>query len=386
MACNCSRIAGEVLTKKPYMAAPGISIPAPQLERITADIFAAAGSSTPEAQRIGRYLVKANLAGHDSHGVVRIPRYIQMHRDGLILSDQTVAVTVDTPVLASVDGKFGFGQTVTPQAVALGIEKCRAMGLSAVALRNAGHVGRVADWAELAAEAGLVSIHFVNAAGSVLVAPFGSAQRRFSTAPYCVGVPVPGRAPILLDFATSLVAEGKVLVASQGGKPIPRDALIGPDGTVGDDPTLLYGDYKSTGKRDIKAGRGAIRTFGEHKGSGLALMCELLGGALTGNSCATPGGRFANGMFSIYVDPARIDPEGLFPAEAARYVDFVKAAQPAAPATESLLPGEPEARTRAERLASGVPLPEEIWQSIVQTARSLGVQERHIPQPAALHR
>jgi uncharacterized oxidoreductase len=363
------------------MASPGVSIPAPELERITADIFVAVGCSTPEAQRIGRYLVKANLAGHDSHGVVRIPRYIQMHKDGLILADQKVEVIVDTPVLATVDGKFGFGQTVAPQAVEIGIEKCRAMGLSAVALRNAGHVGRVADWAELAAESGLVSIHFVNAAGSVLVAPFGTAQRRFSTAPYCVGVPVPGRDPVLLDFATSLVAEGKVLVASQGGKPIPRDALIGPDGTPGDDPTLLYGDYRSTGKRDIKAGQGALRTFGDHKGSGLALMCELLGGALTGNSCATPGRRFANGMFSIYVDPARVDPEGLFPAETVRYIDFVKAAQPAPPASEPLLPGEPEARTRAQRLANGVPLPDEIWQSIVQTASTVGVDERHIPRP-----
>ena len=363
------------------MAAPGVSIPAADLERITAEIFVATGCSTPEAQRIGRYLVKANLSGHDSHGVVRIPRYVQMQHDGLILADQKVEVLVDTPVLATVDGKFGFGQTVAPQAVEIGIDKCRASGLSAVALRNAGHVGRVADWAEMAAAAGFVSVHFVNAAGSVLVAPFGSSERRFSTAPYCVGVPVEGREPILLDFATSLVAEGKVLVASQGGKPIPRDALIGPDGEVNDDATLLYGDYRTTGKRDIKAGRGAIRTFGDHKGSGLALMCELLGGALTGNSCATPGRRFANGMLSIYIDPARLDPSNLFPAETLRYVDFVKAGRPAPPATEPLLPGEPEARVRAERLAHGVPVPEETWASIVQVARSLKVDERHIPQP-----
>ena len=363
------------------MAAPGVCIRAADLERITAEIFVATGCSTPEAQRIGRYLVKANLSGHDSHGVVRIPRYVQMQHDGLILADRKVEVVVDTPVLATVDGRFGFGQTVAPQAVEIGIDKCRAMGLSAVALRNAGHVGRVADWAEMAAAAGLVSVHFVNAAGSVLVAPFGSSERRFSTAPYCVGVPVEGREPILLDFATSLVAEGKVLVASQGGKPIPRDALIGPDGEVNDDATLLYGDYRTTGKRDIKAGRGAIRTFGDHKGSGLALMCELLGGALTGNSCATPGRRFANGMLSIYIDPACLDPANLFPAETLRYIDFVKAGRPAPPATEPLLPGEPEARVRAERLAHGVPVPEETWASIVQVARSLKVDERHIPQP-----
>ena len=98
----------------------------------------------------------------------------------------------ETPVLAVVDGLHGFGQTVTPQAVAIGIEKCKAMGLSMVALRNAGHIGRVGDWAEMAAEAGLVSVHFVNASGSVLVAPFGGTERRLSTAPFCVGVPRPG--------------------------------------------------------------------------------------------------------------------------------------------------------------------------------------------------
>jgi uncharacterized oxidoreductase len=177
-----------------------------------------------------------------------------------------------------------------------------------------------------------------------------------------------------------------VFVASQGGKPIPCDALIGPDGKTSDDAALLYGDYKSTGKRDLKAGQGAIRAFGDHKGSGLALMVELLGGGLTGNTCAMPGRRFANGMLSIYLDPARIDPEGLFPDEALRYVDFVKDAHAVPPATETLLPGEPEARTRAQRLEHGVPLPEEIWQSIVQVARTLGLEQRHIPQTAALHR
>lgn len=348
-------------------------IPVADLEKLVRDIFTAANCPADEAQRIALYLVKANLAGHDSHGVVRVQRYIQMKNDGLIHGGREVKVLVDTPVIAVVDGQFGFGQTVAPRAVQIGIEKCKAMGLSAVALRNAGHVGRVADWAEMAAHEGLVSVHFVNAAGSVLVAPFGSSERRFSTAPYSVGVPVTGREPLVLDFATSLVAEGKVLVASQGGKPIPTDALIGPDGVKSDDATLLYGDYRATGKRDIKVGKGALRTFGDHKGSGLALMCELLGGALTGNACATPGRPFANGMMSFYVDPKVLDPQGMFPPEVTRYLDFVKAAKAAPPATETLLPGEPEARTRAKRLAEGVPLPHETWDLLLQTARSVGL-------------
>jgi uncharacterized oxidoreductase len=350
-----------------------ISIPAPQLERLAADTFVAAGSSGAEANRIAHYLVAANLTGHDSHGVVRIPRYLQMLKEGMVYADRKVEVVTETPVMAIVDGHYGYGQTVAPEAVAIGIRKCKEMGLSAVGLRNAGHIGRVADWAEMASAEGLVSVHFVNAAGSPLVAPFAGAERRFSTAPYCVGVPLSGRPPLLLDFATSIVAEGKVLVASQGGRPIPGDALIGLDGKTSDDPHLLYGDYEKIGRRDIRNGTGALRAFGEHKGSGLALMCELLGGALTGNGAVMPGRRFANGMFSFYIDPARIDPEGLFPKEVQRYVAFVKAGKAAAPGAEILLPGEPEQRTRAERLAEGVPLSEETWTLLLSAARGIGV-------------
>jgi len=361
------------------------SIAHDELEPLIGDIFNAAGCSRAEADRIARHLVGANLTGHDSHGVVRVPRYIQMKQEGLILADQTVDVLVDTPVLAVVDGKFGFGQTVAPQAVEVGIAKCKLMGLSAVALRNAGHIGRVADWAEMAAAEGLVSVHFVNAAGSVLVAPFGSVERRFSTAPYCVGVPIAGRAPLVLDFATSIVAEGKVLVASQGGNAIPADALIGPDGLTSDNSELLYGDYTKTGKRDIRSGVGALRTFGEHKGSGLALMCEILGGALSGNGATALGRRFANGMFSFYVDPKRIDPGEMFPAEVQRYIGFVKQGKPAKPGGEVLLPGEKEERTRAQRLAHGVPLAEETWRLLLDVARGAGVDVQRFETTSRPH-
>lgn len=350
-------------------------IKADRLRGLVGDIFSAAGCSRGEAERIARYLVAANLAGHDSHGVVRVPRYVQMKRDGRVVADQTIETAVDTPVLAVIDGKFGFGQSVAPQAVEIGIAKCKAMGLSAVSLRNSGHVGRVGDWAEMAAAAGLISIHFVNAGGSVLVAPFGGVERRFSTAPYCIGVPLPGRPPLVLDFATSVVAEGKVLVASQGGKKVPREALIGPDGEMSGDPTMLYGEHTPTGPRDFRKGSGAIRAFGDHKGSGLALMCEVLGGALTGNGCASLERPSANGMFSLYVDPARIDPAGFFPEEAMRYIDHVKRATPAQPGSEILVPGEPEQKSRERRLAEGIPLPDDTWISIKATARSVGLAE-----------
>lgn len=352
------------------------------LQDFVADIFVAAGCSAAEGARIGKYLVNANLAGHDSHGVARVPRYVERLHEGLIRADQTINLVVDTPVLAVVDGNYGFGQTVAPQAVDIGIEKCRAAGLSAVALRNAGHIGRVGEWAEMAAAAELLSVHFVTASGSVLVAPFGGVERRFSTAPICIGVPRPDAGPLILDFATSLVAEGKVLVASQGGTPLPAGALIGPDGALSDDPHLLYGDYQPSGRRDYGQGKGAIRAFGDHKGSGLALMAELLGGALTGTGATLPGRPFANGMFSFYVDPKRIDADDFFAGEVARYVDFVKSSRPIKPGGEVLVPGEPERRMRAAR-AKGVPLPEDTWRAMIATARSLGVEPPANVTPAA---
>src|ERR1700694_2991505 len=150
-----------------------VTVKVQNLINFVAEGFSHAESSPEEAKRIATYLTTANLTGHDSHGVIRVPVYIRWKKMGSVVPDQTVDLVVDTPSLAVVDGKYGFGQTVTPQAVRIGIEKCLKNGLSAVTLRNAGHIGRVGDWAEMAAEAGLVSVHFVNAAGSVLVAPFG---------------------------------------------------------------------------------------------------------------------------------------------------------------------------------------------------------------------
>lgn len=360
-----------------------VTIKADRLEALVGDIFAKAGCSAAEGAQIAKYLVIANLTGHDSHGVQRVPRYIQWKDEGIFVAGRTVKVISDTPVLAVVDGLQGFGQTVAPQAVEIGIKKCQAMGLSAIALRNAGHIGRVGDWAEMAAAAGLVSVHFVNARGSVLVAPYNGVDRRISTAPYCVGVPRPGQTPLILDFATSMVAEGKVLNASFGGKDIPDDALVKPDGSVSGDPHVLYGPYESSGPRNYKLGEGAIRAFGDHKGSGLALMCELLGGSLTGGGATGENPVFANGMLSIYIDPAKIDPEGFFPKDMARYTNFIKETKPAMAGKDVLLPGEPEQKMRAERTANGVPLPVDTWDAICATARRIGVSDTRIKEAQA---
>ena len=238
-----------------------VTIQVPNLINFVAEVFSHSESSTDEARRIATYLTTANLTGHDSHGVIRVPVYVRWKKMGSVVPNQTAEIVVDTPSLAVVDGKFGYGQTVTPQAVRIGIEKCKKAGLAAVALRNAGHIGRVGDWAEMAAAEGLVSIHFVNAAGSLLVAPFGGVEKRLSTAPYCVGIPRQGQDPIVLDFATSIVAEGKVLVASRGGKKLPKGALVDHDGTLSEDPAVLYGPHTAEGPRDHTKGTGAIRAL-----------------------------------------------------------------------------------------------------------------------------
>ncbi len=348
-------------------------IDARRLEAFVRDIFIGEGCSEAEAERIGRYLVAANLTGHDSHGVIRVPRYVGLLRAGEVVADRTPDIVTDGGAFALVDAGYGFGQTAGPFAVALGIERANTHGVAVVALRHAGHLGRIGEWAEQAAEAGLASVHFVNVAGSLLVAPFGAVERRFSTAPFAAAVPVAGGPPVVLDFATSLVAEGKVLVASQGGKPVPPGSLIDRDGRLSADPATLYGPLDGPG-RDHRNGSGAIRAFGEHKGSGLALMCELLAGALTGSGCAGPAPkRFCNGMLSIYFTPSAFGSDDAFASEVRRYLDFVGSARPADPDGTLLLPGDPERLTRDKRLAKGVPLPDAVWDTLRDSGRPHGL-------------
>jgi len=358
------------------MAEPSyVFIPVQELEGFVTRIFSATGCAAKEAARIANHLVGANLSGHDSHGVVRVPRYVEWQQAGHVVAGQSVEVVNDGGGFALLDGHFGFGQTVAQQACEFGVARAIEQGACIIGLRNAGHIGRVGDYGEMAAAAGLISIHFVNVAGSVLVAPFGGAERRFSTAPFCVGVPLPS-GPVILDFATSLVAEGKVLVASNGGKPLPDNALITADGQMSADPHTLYGDYPPVGPRNPANGTGAIRAFGDHKGSGLAFMCEMLAGALTGGGTSGPitaRGRIANGMLSVYLSPKHFGDEAAFHQAARDYVAWVKSCRPADPDQPVQVPGEAEKTRRKERTVSGVPLTAETWQSILDTAAKLGI-------------
>ncbi len=350
------------------------------LRAFVTQIFVKAGCSSEESERIARHLASANLTGHDSHGVIRVPRYISWLKSGNLCAGQSLTVITETDVFAVVDGNRGFGQSIGEQAVQLGIEKSLNTGFSIIALRQSGHLGRIGDWAEMAVEAGLISIHFVNVAGSLLVAPFGGVSRRMSTNPVTIGVPIGKAEPLILDFATSRVAEGKVLVAATGGKPLPPDSLITGDGLPTGDPKALYGDADPTRTNDIRSGDGAIRAMGEHKGSGLALICEMLAGALTGGGCAGPDKPYIlNGMLSIYINPNHLDVDQSFLQEAQDYIKFFKDSKPAEPGIDVLVPGDQERKRRADRTKNGIQLPDDVWFAIVDTAQEVGVTDFDIP-------
>ncbi|MBT6276577.1 MAG: malate/lactate/ureidoglycolate dehydrogenase [Chromatiales bacterium] len=343
--------------------------------------FAAVGCPHDEAQRIAHYLIHANLTGHDSHGVLRVPRYVEWVKNGRVKAGQQVEVVMDAGAMAILDGHQGFGQTVGPQAAQHGITKALEHGVAVVALRNAGHLGRIGDYAEAAAAAGLASIHCVNVRGSLLVAPFGGVERRLSTAPFAAGVPVPGGEPVILDFATSAVAEGKALVAARGGKPLPMGTLITAEGELSNDPLELYGEITEGVSPNPRSGSGALRTMGDHKGSGLSIMMELLGGALTGCGTAGPPPKeFANGMLSVYMEVARFDDLGNYADEVRNYIDFVKNSRPADPQAPVLVPGDKERALKRERESNGLPLSVQSWDDIVGAARAASVTDAEISE------
>ena len=363
-----------------------VTVQVDPLKTIISTTFIKLGCSNVEATRIAERLAGANLRGHDSHGVIRAPRYANYIEEGRQIPNVTIDIKIENETLAVIDGKFGFGQTVGEQAVDIGIKKALKNGVAITALQNAGHLGRIGDWAERAAEKGLVSIHMVNVRGSLIVAPFGGIDRRMSTSPFCAGIPLDnGDDPIILDMATSVVAEGKALVALKGGKPLPEDAIVTEDGKITGDPKPLYGDTKQGMFPNPNEGSGALRAFGDHKGSGLNFLMEMMAGALTGSGCAGTVNetkrRFCNGMFSIFLSPEAFGhSDDSFVSEVRAYVEFLKSSRPTEPRGAVLIPGEKERQVMTDRLNNGVPLANEAWKDILNAARNAGVAQSKIDQ------
>ena len=192
-----------------------------RLTALVEAIMRGAGCNADEAHTVASRLVDANCAGHESHGVIRVAKYLDWVRDGTLVPNAAPTLVVDAPAFAIVDGQRGFGQVIGEYATRLGIAKAKDSGIAMIGLRNCGHLGRVGDWAEMAAREGVVSLHFLNTSGAQRVAPFGGSDRRLSTNPISIGVPVDGGDPVIVDLTTSTVAEGKLMVAMNKGELVP---------------------------------------------------------------------------------------------------------------------------------------------------------------------
>ena len=354
-----------------------VSIDADALRATIGEIVAAAGSSAREAALVADNLVLANLRGHDSHGVGMVPRYIESIAEGGLRPNAVARIELDTGVLLRLDGELGYGQSVGHQAMALAAERARRHGVCVAALANAHHLGRIGHWAEQCIEAGLVSIHLVNVLARPLVAPFGGRDARHGTNPFCVGIPRPGQMPIVLDFATSRIAQGKARVAHNKGEPVAPGTLLDDQGEPTTDPRFA-----------VVEPTGALLPFGEHKGSGLALVCELLGGALTGGATwrvPSDGRRqILNGMLSILIDPHALGTAEHFRQEVQAYVDWHTASPPARGVDRVLIAGEPERAMEAQRRRDGVPVDAATWAQIAAAGTRVGVPAERLAQPRGL--
>ena len=334
-----------------------------QLEAKATRIFTAMGTPDGDAAWIAALLVRANLRGHDSHGVIRIPQYWESVKKKEVDPRSPVTVTAETPALARLDGGGGFGQVVGRRAMEMAIAKAKAGGLSAASTSRTSHVGRLADYAEMAANAGLVGMLWANCVHGLNVAPWGGAARRLGTNPHAVGIPGAGGPAMVLDFATSVVAEGKMRVKKNRKQQAPPGWFIDAEGKPGTDPEVFYGTPP-----------GSLLTAGEHKGYGMSLAVELLGGILSGTGAASPGtGVFANGTLMICLDVERFIPLTEFRKQVATFFAWVKTAPRVPGGGEILIPGEPEARLEAERRRDGIPIEGETWRQIETLAAEVGV-------------
>ena len=346
---------------------------AAELRSKVVKIVMAAGSAEAEAHKVANNLVMANLSGHDSHGVGMLPRYIDAVLEGGLQPNTGVKTVLDGGAILSLDGQRGYGQVVGEQAMQMGIERALEQGSCIMGLSNAHHLGRIGHWAEMAVAQGLVSIHFVNVLSRPVVAPFGGADGRFGTNPCCIGMPLVGREPFILDFATSRVAQGKMRVAYNEGRQMASGYLIDQNGHPTTDPGVVVVPQKGSPGGNMF---GAMLTFGEHKGFGLAVACELLGGALTGGGTMhRPGDArraVLNGMLTILIDPKRMGTQAAFESEAVAFIDWVRQG-PVAPGVDAVLTaGEPERAARREREIEGIVLDDQTWGEIEQAALKVG--------------
>jgi uncharacterized oxidoreductase len=340
------------------------------LHALTHLIATRMGSTAEEADEVADHLVRANLAGHDSHGVGMLPAYVRLLQDGLLVPNQTPDTVLDAGALLVIDARRGFGQRVTANAVRRAIVRAKELGACVLALRNASHVGRIGTYGELAARSGCAFTAFVNVADHRDVqAPWACAEPRLGTNPFCTAVPGADGAALLLDMATTTIAAGKARVAFNKGVPVPDDCLIDDQGSPTNDPAGFIRDRT-----------GALLSFGRHKGSGLAVMCEIMAGAIGGGQRVDQPvkGGILNSMLAIVIDLAKLGDPAAIGADVEAVKAHIRTSRVAPGFDEVLLPGEPEQRAAAERSATGIPVDGTTWHDIREAAGKLGITEAEI--------
>ena len=338
------------------------------LEEDCTHIFAAVGLDNEEAARVAHSLVLANLMGHDSHGVIRVVQYVDFLGQGKVHPGQQIEIVRQADASAVVRGGWGFGQTVCRQAMDLAIDKARARSVGVVELSDSSHIGRLGEYAEQATEVDMIGIVMCNNhSGGALQAPFGGIDPRMSPNPIAVGIPTGGDFPIVVDMTSSVVAEGKIRVQLNRGESIPEGWAIDPEGQPVTDPATFYGPP-----------RGAILPFGgiaAHKGYALAIVVDILSGALGGAGCTrpnVPGG--GNSTFIMALDIQAFTGRDRFREEVDDFIAFLKSSRLLPGFDEVLLPGELEYKRRRQREQEGIFVDDETWRQIRETAEKLDVE------------
>ena len=343
--------------------AAAIRVSAQRLADWGVQVFRALGSPPAEAAQVAHGLVNANLLGHDSHGIGLAPTYVENVRAGHAVPGQSLRVVTDAGALVTLNGGKGFGQAMGEAAMTVAIERARQHGSAVVGLFDTHHLGRIGQWGEQCASAGLVSVHFVNVRSRPIVAPWGGSDARVSTNPFCVAVPHAPHA-LVLDYATASIALGKTRVAVDERRMLADGLLLDRRGLPTNDPNVMWGETI-----------GAILPFAEHKGWALSVMCELLGGALSGGHVQDGASihPMLNSMLTLVFDPVRLGTAATLPDEVRRLADWVRASPPMAGRGPIQLPGEPERRVAQIRGRDGIPMPRRTLDSLAATAKSLGV-------------
>jgi len=332
------------------------------LRRLSEEIFVAYGAPAEEAKLVSEFLVKSNLCGHDSHGVIRVIQYVKAIEDGILKPGAKIDVVRETGSSALLRGNWGFGQVVAKRAMELAIEKAKKNSVSVVCAFDLYHVGRLADYTMFAAENNMMGIAMVNSTPTV--APYGGRERLISTAPISYAFPTGEENMFVLDIATSVCAEGKVRVALHKGEKLPEGCIIDKEGNPSTNPVDLYEG-------------GAILPLGGdfvgYKGFGLGLVVEVMAGILSNAKCAYEADKRGNGVFFEVVNIDDFIPVDEFKKRMDSLIRRIKSSKLRPGFKEILLPGEPELRTEMKRRKEGIYIPDRTWEEIMRIAEKKSI-------------